>query len=80
MVLYLDDQGFSVSTGSACSASDLSPSHVLLAIGQKKELAHGSLRITLGRWTSEEGVDSLLQVLPGIVDKVRVMSATYLNK
>ncbi|MFZ5392383.1 MAG: cysteine desulfurase family protein [Patescibacteria group bacterium] len=80
LVLYLDDQGFSVSTGSACSASDLSPSHVLLAIGQKKELAHGSLRITLGRWTSEEGVDSLLQVLPGIVDKVRMMSATYLNK
>jgi cysteine desulfurase len=55
----------------------LNPSHVLLALGQSKELAHGSLRITLGRWTSEEAVDKLLEVLPEVVAKVRTMSATY---
>lgn len=75
LVLYLDEEGVSVSTGSACSASDLDPSHVLLAIGQDHALAHGSLRITLGRWSSEAGVDYLLGVLPGVVEKVRSMSA-----
>ncbi|MBU0648341.1 cysteine desulfurase [Patescibacteria group bacterium] len=75
LVLYLDEAGFCVSTGSACSASDLEPSHVLLALGMKKGLAHGSLRISLGRWTNEEGVDRLSDVLPGVVEKVRMMSA-----
>lgn len=77
LVLYLDDKGIMASTGSACGASDLDPSHVLLALGRKKELAHGSLRITLGRWTSEEAVDYLLEVLPVLVDKIRKMSAIY---
>lgn len=77
LVLYLDNLGLAVSTGSACSASDLNPSHVLLALGQSKALAHGSLRFTMGRWTSEESVERLLQVLPEVVEKVRMMSATY---
>lgn len=75
LLLYLDEAGIAVSTGSACSASDLDPSHVLLAIGQDKALAHGSLRITLGRWSGEAGVDYLLSVLPKIVERVRQMSA-----
>lgn len=75
LVLYLDDEGCGVSTGSACSASDLDPSHVLLAIGRTREEAHTSLRISLGRWTSEAAVDQLLVVLPKVIDKVRLMSA-----
>ena len=75
LTLYLDEKGICVSTGSACSASDLDPSHVLLALGMKRELAHGSLRITLGRWTTEETVDYLLEVLPGVVERVRQISA-----
>jgi cysteine desulfurase len=75
LVLYLDNQGFGVSTGSACSAADLDPSHVLLAIGLEKEVAHTSLRISLGRWTNEEGVEKLLGQLPKVVQKVRAMSA-----
>jgi len=79
LVLYLDNAGLAVSTGSACSAADLEPSHVLLALGIEKELAHCSLRITLGRWTGEEAVDRFLAVLPGVVKKVREMSATYIR-
>jgi cysteine desulfurase len=75
LLLYLDEAGFAVSTGSACSASDLKPSHVLLAIGRSDELAHASLRITLGRYTSTETVDNLLNVIPGLVEKIRKMSA-----
>lgn len=77
LVLYLDDQGIMASTGSACGASDLEPSHVLLALGQSKEIAHGSLRITLGRWTSETGIDHLSDILPKLVEKIRKMSATW---
>jgi cysteine desulfurase len=75
LVLYLDHEGFAVSTGSACSASDLKPSGVLLALGLSEELAHCSLRISLGRYTSEEGVNRLLSVLPNVIEKVRKMSA-----
>lgn len=75
LLLYLDEVGFAVSTGSACSASDLKPSHVLLAIGRSEELAHASLRITLGRYTSEEVVDRFLEILPVLVEKIRKMSA-----
>jgi len=75
VVLYLDSEGIGVSTGSACSASDLDPSHVLLAIGLSSELAHTSLRISLGRWTSDGAVDILLDKLPAVIGKVRQMSA-----
>jgi cysteine desulfurase len=77
MLLHLDNEGFAVSTGSACSSSSLEPSHVLLAIGCPKELAHGSLRVSLGRFTKPEDVAGFLEILPGIVGKLRGMSPVY---
>lgn len=77
MLLNLDMLGIAASTGSACTSSSLEPSHVLLAIGLPHELAHGSLRITLGRWTKKEDIDFLLENLPKVVDKLRRMSPLY---
>ncbi len=74
MVLNLDLAGICASTGSACSSSSLEPSHVLLAMGLPHEQAHGSLRLTLGRWTTEEEIEKVLDVLPGIVARLRAMS------
>lgn len=74
MVLDLDFQGIGVSTGSACSSKSLDPSHVLLAIGLQPQDAHGSLRITLGRFTTEQEVDYFLEKLPPIVQRLRKMS------
>ena len=74
MVLNLDLEGICVSTGSACSSSSLEPSHVLLAMGLPHEQAHGSLRFSLGKWTSEEEIGRVLEVLPQIVAKLRAMS------
>lgn len=74
MVLNLDLEGICVSTGSACSSSSLEPSHVLLAMGLPHETAHGSLRFSLGKWTTEEEIDRVLEVLPQIVAKLRAMS------
>ncbi len=77
MILNLDMEGIACSTGSACTSSSLEPSHVLLAIGQPPEIAHGSLRFTLGRYTKEEEVNFVLEVLPRIVKKLRAMSPLY---
>ncbi|MDD5119899.1 MAG: cysteine desulfurase NifS [Candidatus Omnitrophica bacterium] len=77
MLLSLDMLGISVSTGSACTSSSLEPSHVLLAIGLDHATAHGSLRITLGRWTKESDIDYLLDKLPRVVQKLRAMSPLY---
>jgi len=74
MLLNLDLEGICASTGSACSSASLEPSHVLLALGVLPEQAHGSLRFTLGRENSEEDVERVLEVLPGIVAKLRAMS------
>ncbi|MFX1499120.1 MAG: cysteine desulfurase family protein [Promethearchaeota archaeon] len=74
MVLDLDTEGIASSTGSACSSKSLDPSHVLLAIGLKPEEAHGSLRITLGKFTSESDVNYLLEKLPPIVERLRKIS------
>ena len=74
MVLNLDMEGICASTGSACSSASLEPSHVLLATGVLPEQAHGSLRLTLGRWTIEEDIQRVLEVLPRIVAKLRAMS------
>jgi len=74
LVIQLDLLGIAVSTGSACSSIKLEPSHVLLAIGLEPLGAHGSLRITLGRWTKEKDIDCLIKVLPGIVKKLREIS------
>jgi cysteine desulfurase len=74
MLLYLNQEGYEVSTGSACSSKSLEPSHVLLALGMKKEEAHGSLRITLGRDTKLEDLEGLKPVLKKIVEKLRKFS------
>ena len=74
MLLNLDLEGICASTGSACSSSSLEPSHVLLAMGLSPEQAHGSLRFSLGKWTTEEEIERVLDVLPGIVAKLRAMS------
>ena len=74
MLLNLDLEGICASTGSACSSSSLEPSHVLLAMGLSHEQAHGSLRFTLGKWTTEEEIEQVLDTLPRIVAKLRAMS------
>jgi cysteine desulfurase len=79
MLLQLDNKGISVSTGSACSSGSLEPSHVLLSIGCPPEIAHGSLRATVGRYTTAEDVEYLLEVLPPIVERLRTMSPVYLK-
>ncbi len=77
MLLSLDMMGIAASSGSACTSASLEPSHVLLAMGIPPEVAHGSLRLTLGHENSEEDVDYLLEVLPGIVKRLRSMSPLY---
>jgi cysteine desulfurase len=74
MLLSLDMEGIAASSGSACTSGSLEPSHVLTAMGIPVELAHGSLRLTLGRRSTVEHVDRVLQVLPGIVARLRAMS------
>ena len=74
MLLNLDLEGICASTGSACSSSSLEPSHVLLALGLSHEQAHGSLRFSLGKWTTEEEIERVLDVLPRVVAKLRAMS------
>jgi cysteine desulfurase len=75
LILSLDAEGIQASTGSACSTKTLEPSYVLLATGVKHEEAHGSLQLTLGRWTTDEDVDRVLDVLPRVVKRLRDMSA-----
>ena len=77
LVLMLDAQGVETSTGSACSSKDLQPSHVLLALGLKPEQAHGSLRLTNSQYNTEEEIDYVLDVLPGITQKLMAMSPLY---
>ena len=74
MLLNLDLEGICASTGSACSSSALEPSHVLLAIRLPPEQAHSSLRFTLGKWTDEEDIGRVLEVLPKVVARLRAMS------
>ena len=74
IVLDLDSEGIAASTGSACSSKSLDPSHVLLAIGLKPQEAHGSLRVTVGRFTTDDDVEYFLEKLPPIVDRLRKMS------
>lgn len=80
MLLSLDMLGIACSTGSACTSSSLEPSHVLLAIGLDHATAHGSLRITLGRFTRESDIDYFLEKLPPVVQKLRAMSPLYERK
>jgi cysteine desulfurase len=77
ILLYLDMNGIQVSTGSACASGSLEPSHVLLATGVEPELAHGSIRFSVGRETTEADVDYVLERLPPIMQKIRSMSTVY---
>jgi cysteine desulfurase len=74
MLLSLDMMGVAASSGSACTAKTLEPSHVLLAIGLKHEEAHGSLMFTLGRQNTEEEVDYVVSLMPSIVKRLRAIS------
>ena len=77
LLLNLDSLGIAASTGSACSSASLEPSHVLMATGLSHEIAHGSIRFTMGRLTKEEDIYYVLEVLPGVVEKLRAMSPLY---
>jgi len=74
MLLLLDSVGIAASSASACTSGSLDPSHVLLAIGLPHEVAHGSLRLTLGRDNTAEEIDTVIRTLPGIVTRLREMS------
>jgi cysteine desulfurase len=74
LIMKLDEVGIAASTGSACSSPNLEPSHVLVAIGVPLSMAHGSLRISTGRDTTEAEIDRLLAALPGAVGELRAMS------
>lgn len=77
MLLLLDNKGICASSGSACTSGSLDPSHVLLAIGLPHEIAHGSLRLTMGSGTTEQDIDYVLEVLPDIVQRLRDMSPLW---
>ncbi|MFA6918600.1 MAG: IscS subfamily cysteine desulfurase [Patescibacteria group bacterium] len=74
VLLMLSQKGIAVSTGSACSSGSLEPSHVLKSIGVKPELAHGSIRFSLGRFSTKSDIDFLLRELPPIIKRLRAMS------
>ena len=77
ILLLLDAKGICASSGSACTSGSLDPSHVLLAIGRPHEVAHGSLRLSLCEWNTEEEVDYMLQVIPEVVAYLRGMSPVW---
>lgn len=74
LILYLDAKGVYASTGSACTSASLDPSHVILALGMPYEVAHGSIRFSLGRSTTQEDIDYVIEVLPPLVEKLRSIS------
>lgn len=78
-ILYLDAEGIYTSTGSACASLSLDPSHVILATGLSYEGAHGSIRFSLGRSTTKKDIEYVIKVMPGIVEKLRVMSPVNLD-
>lgn len=77
LLLLLDDKGVCASSGSACTSGSLDPSHVLLAIGRPHEVAHGSLRLSLGEDTTEEEIDYLIKTVTEVVDYLRRMSPVW---
>ena len=77
LLLLLDAKGICASSGSACTSGSLDPSHVLLAIGRPHEVAHGSLRLSLCEWNTQEEVDYMLQVIPEVVAYLRGMSPVW---
>ncbi len=79
VLLYLDAKGIAAATGSACDSASLDPSHVILALGRPYEYAHGSIRFSLGRSTTDEDIDYVLDVLPPIVETLRSISPVKLD-
>jgi cysteine desulfurase len=79
ILLYLDLEGIAVSTGSACASGSLDPSHVLLATGIDAELAHGSIRFSIGAFNTKKDVEYVLDTLPGVIKRIRSMSTIYAN-
>ncbi len=77
LLLLLDDAGVCASSGSACTSGSLDPSHVLLAIGRPHEVAHGSLRLTLSKYTTEDEINYVIKKVPEIVDYLRKMSPVW---
>jgi len=77
IILRLDRDGICAATGSACTSATLDPSHVLIAMGRPHEVAHGSLRLTLGRSTTDADVDKVLDVLPKTIAQLRAISPLY---
>lgn len=77
LLIMLDMEGICASSGSACTSGSLDPSHVLLAIGLPHEIAHGSLRLTIGEETTKEDVDFVVEKIKGIVERLRNMSPLY---
>ena len=78
-ILYLDAEGIFVSTGSACASHSLDPSHVILATGMSYEAAHGSIRFSLGKGTTKSDVDTVIKVMPGVVERLRKLSPVNLD-
>jgi len=74
LLMSLDDRGIAVSTGSACSSHSLQPSHVLMALGLKPEIAHGSIRFTLSKYTTEDEIDFTIKTVKEVVEKLRQFS------
>jgi len=79
MMLYLNEYGICTSSGSACTSQSLDPSHVILAMGLPYEVAHGTLRFTLGRKTTKEDIQKIIDTLPEIVEKLRKISPVRVN-
>ena len=77
LLIMLDMEGICASSGSACTSGSLDPSHVLLAIGLPHEIAHGSLRLTLGEDTTREELDTVVEAVKKIVERLRAMSPLY---
>ncbi|MGN1086938.1 MAG: cysteine desulfurase NifS [Porcipelethomonas sp.] len=77
LLLMLDMNGICASSGSACTSGSLDPSHVLLALGLKHEVAHGSLRLSINEDTTEDDVDYILEVVPKVVNRLRDMSPLW---
>lgn len=77
ILLLLNHFGISASSGSACTSGSLDPSHVLLSIGLPHEIAHGSLRLTVGDFTTDEDIEYIIETLPGIIERLRSMSPLY---
>lgn len=77
ILLLLDMLGIAASSGSACTSGSLDPSHVLMAIGLPHEIAHGSLRLTIGDFTTEDDIDYIIEHLPAVIERLRSMSPLY---